>query len=70
MAQSLHSILTVKEFFVEHQQEAWNALEDFRNNSADFAYYYIAHISKKHGVTRIITFDKKAAKHGMFELIK
>ena len=67
---TLSRIITAAEFFIEHHQEAWSALEDYKLFNADFSDYYIAHISKKYGAEKIVTFDIKAAGHAMFELIK
>lgn len=51
IVEALYSLTNASEFSIEHQQEAWDALEDFKNNNADFL-TTILHISAKNMVQR------------------
>lgn len=62
-------MLTTSELLIEHQDAAISALRSFEEGKADFSDYYIAYIGKKFKVDKTITFDKKAAKHNLFEEI-
>ncbi len=63
-------ILSTREFVVENSQNVWLALKSFEKGEADFADYLIGHSNKTSGCDYTITFDKSAAKHINFKLLK
>jgi predicted nucleic-acid-binding protein len=65
----LNKMLTTSEFLIENQEEALRALSAFEKGNADFSDYYLAYIGQKYGVGKTVTFDKRAGKHKLFELI-
>ena len=63
-------ILSTREFVIENSQNVWLALKSFENGDADFADYLVGHSNKTSGCDYTITFDKSAAKHINFKLLK
>lgn len=70
IAQVIKQLLNTSELSVEAPDEAWAALRDFERGKADYSDYLISHKNKQAGCSETITFDKKAAQHKFFKLIK
>jgi predicted nucleic-acid-binding protein len=50
--------------------KAWSALRAYKKGSADFSDYCIGLMNRRNGVSKTVTFDRKAAKHELFTLLK
>jgi len=64
------NILRVDQFFIEHSEQIWVALNEYKKFNIDFSDCVIAAIAKLNDCDFVATFDKKAAKSQLFELIK
>ncbi|CAN5860290.1 type II toxin-antitoxin system VapC family toxin [soil metagenome] len=65
----LKLLLSTKQLRVESEMQAWLALRDYQQGSADYPDYLIAYRNRQHGCTQTVTFDRKAAKHQLFEML-
>ena len=65
----ISKILYCNELFVENQECAIQALKAYEKGGADFSDYFIAHIAKHYKAKTTVTFDKKAGKYKLFELL-
>ncbi len=65
----LKKLLTTSELLIENQDSALKALRVYEKGTADFSDYYIANIAKNYKAEKTITFDKKAGKYELFELL-
>ena len=65
----LRLLLSTKQLRVESEMQAWLALRDYQQGSADYPDYLTAYRNRQHGCTQTATFDKKAAKHQLFEML-
>ena len=65
----LRLLLSIKQLRVEDEMQAWLALRDYRQGTADYPDYLITYRNRLHGCTSTVTFDKKAAKHELFEVL-
>jgi len=65
----LRQILSTKQFRVEDEVQALLALRDYEQGSADYADYLIAHRNRRAGCSQTVTFDRKAARHPLFDLL-
>ena len=66
----LERLLKTAEFVVEDSLLAWRALRAHQQGTAEFADYLIAHLHTRAGAEYTITFDRKAAQHPFFKLLK
>lgn len=64
----LRGLLGTKQFCVEDEVQAWLALRDDEQDSADDD-YLLAHRNQQRGCTHTVTFDRKAAKHWLFKVL-
>lgn len=48
----------------------WRALKDYKDSNADFPDHLLARVNEQAGCVATVTFDKKAAKQPIFELLK
>ena len=51
-------------------ETVWKALGDYKASNADFPDHLLARVNESKGCDATITFDKKAAKQPLFELLK
>ena len=68
-ASVLSSLLVTAELDVQESEVAWQALRAFEKGNADFADYLIGHIGRDAGCEATWTFDRKAAKSGLHQLL-
>ncbi len=69
IAHAVETLLQIREFDIQCQDEAWEALTHYRNGNADFADVYLAAINRKLGCTSTLTLDKKAARVALFQAV-
>jgi len=67
---TIEQILRVAQLRVDEPQVVWQALEDYRNNQADFADYLLSRINHSKNCTTTMTFDRQAGKSPIFTLLK
>lgn len=65
----IQGLLETRQIVVESAEVAWRALRAWRGSSADFSDALIGEIALAAGATKVLTFDKAAAKLGSFELL-
>jgi predicted nucleic-acid-binding protein len=65
----ISGLLGSKQVIVEHAELAWKAMRAWEASGADFSDALIAQVALSHGASRVLTFDKAAAKLAGFELI-
>lgn len=65
----IEKLLTTKQLAVESPDLVWSALKRLDRTSADFSDALIGEISRFEGASRIVTFDRAAAKLDGFELL-
>jgi predicted nucleic-acid-binding protein len=65
----LRNILTSAELSVEESETAWRALRAYEKGTADFADYLIAEHNRENKATPTYTFDRKAARYSVFQLL-
>ncbi len=70
LIKTLEQILRVAQLRVDEPQVVWQALEDYRNNPADFADYLLSRINHSKHCTTTMTFDRQASKSSEFTLLK
>jgi predicted nucleic-acid-binding protein len=62
-------LLSSRQIVVEQAEIAWRALRAWSDGSADLSDALIGHVGLSAGCTKVVTFDKGAAKLGGFELL-
>ena len=67
---ALEILLQTKEIQVEHTDVVWRAVRIYRNGSGDFADCLIERSAAAAGCSRIMTFDRGAAKNCAMTLIQ
>ena len=70
LVKTIEQILRVTQLRVDEPQVVWQALEDYRNNQADFADYLLSRINHSKNCTTTMTFDRQASKSPEFTLLK
>jgi predicted nucleic-acid-binding protein len=70
IANVIEQILQVSQLAIPNTEIIWRALSDYRNSNADFSDLLLSRINQATGCEYTLTFDKKAAKQDLFELIK
>lgn len=70
IAKVIEGLLASKQIVIEQADAAWKALRAWKASSADFADALIGRIVAAHGGTKIVTFDRAAAKLADFELLQ
>ena len=70
LAPLLKQILSTENFEIPQSSLIWKAIYDYENGNADFSDYLIGQTNLKLGAEGTWTFDKKAGKHGSFQLLK
>ncbi len=66
---AVEKLLQVKELAVQNPGEVWEALHLYRDSKVGFADLYIAVLNRQEGYSPTLTFDKKAARTDLFELV-
>lgn len=66
----IEQILQVSQLAIPNADTVWRALGDYKSSNADFSDHLIARINQATGCEYTLTFDKKAAKQGLFKLLK
>ena len=66
----LRQLLLTSELKIEEHDTVRFALKEFEKGKADFSNYLIGQLNKHRGCETTVTFDKKAAQHTSFFLIK
>ena len=66
---AIEKLLQVRELEIQNVDEAWEALQLYRDHPADFSDYYLAAINRKRGCETTLTFDARAAENGIFAKI-
>lgn len=66
----IEQLLQVGQLEVMDAQVVWRALNDYKRSNADFPDHLRARVNERAGCKVTVTFDKKAAKHPGFELLK
>ncbi|MCI0446899.1 PIN domain-containing protein, partial [bacterium] len=61
-------ILMTELIIVQNQDEAWLALNDYRNGRADYSDYFIGRINKSFDCDHTATFDQALASSDLFTL--
>lgn len=67
---AVEKLLQVRELTIQYPDEAWQALHLFRDHAGDFSDYYLAAVNRGKGCRTTLTFDAKAARNGLFEMVK
>lgn len=70
LVKTIEQILRVAQLRVDEPQVVWQALEDYRNNQADFADYLLSRINHSRTCSTTMTFDRQASKSPEFTLLK
>jgi predicted nucleic-acid-binding protein len=65
----IEQILKTRQFLLDEPDILWQSLRGYKNEGADFADNYIAHLNKHKGCEYTVTFDKRAAKLNHFNLL-
>ena len=66
----IEQLLQVGQLEIMDAQVVWRALNDYKQSNADFPDHLLARVNEHAGCKVTVTFDKKAAKHPGFELLK
>lgn len=67
IARILASVLKTESFVVESAEMVSQAITDYAKGPADFSDYLLGHISRAHGATHVVTFDRKAGRTANFK---
>lgn len=70
IANVIEQILQVSQLTIHNTDIIWRALSDYRSSDADFSDHLLARTNQAIGCEYTLTFDKKAAKQDLFELLK
>ena len=70
IANVIEQILQVSQLAIPNTELIWRALSDYRDSNADFSDYLLSRTNQATGCEYTLTFDKKAAKQDLFELLK
>ena len=70
IANVIEQILQVSQLAIPNTELIWRALSDYRDSNADFSDLLLSRINQASGCEYTLTFDKKAAKQDLFELLK
>jgi predicted nucleic-acid-binding protein len=66
----VEELLQISQLEISESEAVWRALNDFKNSNADFADHLIAHSHLINGCSKTVSFDKKAGKQPLFQLLK
>ena len=65
----LEKILMTELIIVQNQDEAWLALNDYRNGAADYSDYFIGRINKSFECENTATFDQALRASDLFTIL-
>jgi predicted nucleic-acid-binding protein len=65
----LEKLLMTELIIVQNQDEAWLALNDYRNGTADYSDYFISRINKSFECDHTATFDQALRSSDLFALL-
>ena len=66
----IEQVLQTSQFKIQSPEVVWKALQEYRENPADFADYLVGETNKQKTCDYTATFDKKASKSNNFRLLK
>lgn len=66
----IENLLAIDQIEIINSDLVHRALADYKKSNAGFADHLLARVNEAHGCKTTVTFDKKAAKHSTFELLK
>jgi len=69
IAAIIEGLLQVGQLEVMEPDIVWRALADYRKSNADFPDHLVARVNESRGCQATLTFDKKAAKQPLFQLM-
>lgn len=69
IAAIIEGLLQVGQLEVMEPDIVWRALADYRKSNADFPDHLVARVNESRGCQATLTFDKKAAKQSLFQLM-
>ena len=70
IASIIEQLLQVGQLQVMEPEVAWRALDDYKKSNADFPDHLMARVNETQGCDSTLTFDKKASKQPLFQLLK
>lgn len=70
VARAVEGLLSAAQLRLQDAEAVWLALQDYRNSTADFSDALIATFARSAGCERTLTFDRAAARHPGFALLK
>lgn len=68
--QVIEELLQINQITIPQPETVWRALNDYKNSNADFSDHLIAGTNFTNGCKNTVTFDKKAGKQSLFQLLK
>ncbi len=68
--QVIEELLQINQITIPQPETVWRALNDFKNSNADFSDHLIAGTNFTNGCQQTVTFDKKAGKHSLFQILE
>lgn len=69
IANIVEQLLQVGQLDIPESDVVWRALSDYRKSNADFPDHLLARVNESNGCDVTVTFDKKASKQPLFELL-
>ena len=70
VADIVEGLLTAPQLAIEKSDVIWRALRAFRKSKADFSDAVIVELGRDTGCTKTVTFDRHAAAHPGFEMLR
>lgn len=67
---AVEGLLSAAQLRVQDAEAVWLALQDYRDSTADFSDALIATLGRNAGCEHTLTFDRAAARHPGFTLLK
>jgi len=66
----IQELLQISQLEIFQPEVVWRALNDFKNSNADFSDHLIAGSNLANGCKKTVTFDLKASKQPLFQILK
>lgn len=70
VARAVEGLLSAAQLRVQDAESVWLALQDYRDSAADFSDTLISTLGRTAGCRHTLTFDRAAARHPGFALLK
>ena len=67
--QAVERLLGTKQFYIDHKDDVWAALDEYRNGKGDFADYLIGRSNHTMGCQYTVTFDQDLKGAKSFHLL-